>query len=72
MSNYKDSIRTLREINNMTQDELASRLGVKPPAISKWENGLTYPKMENVLKMSEIFGVSMSVVMGMEPIPETA
>ncbi|MBQ7778356.1 MAG: helix-turn-helix transcriptional regulator [Oscillibacter sp.] len=72
MSNYKDSIRALRKANNMTQDELAARLGVKPPAISKWEKGLTYPKMENVLKMSEIFGVSMSVVMGMEPIPETA
>ena len=72
MSNYKDSIRALRESNNMTQEELAARLGVKPPAVSKWERGLTYPKMENVLKMSEIFGVSMSVVMGLAPIPEIA
>jgi len=72
MSKYQDSIRTLREVNGMTREELANRFGVKPPAVSKWERGLTYPKMENVLKLSEIFGVSMSVVMGLEPIIETA
>lgn len=69
---YGSRIRGLREANDMTQEDLAERLGVKPPAVSKWERELTYPKMENVLKMSEIFGVSMSVVMGMEPIPVTA
>lgn len=72
MAKYQDSIRTLREAHNMTQEELAKRLGVKPPAVSKWERGLTYPKMENVFKMAEIFGVSMGVVMGKEPISEPA
>lgn len=72
MSKCQDNIRTLREINDMTQEELAKRLGVKPPAVSKWERGLTYPRTENVVKMAEIFGVGMSVVMGLEPVPETA
>ena len=52
-----------------TQEELAKRLGVKPPAVSKWERGLTYPIMDKVIAMAEVFGVSTDVVMGLEPIP---
>jgi len=72
MTNYANNIRTLREANGMTQEDLALRLGVKPPAVSKWERGLSYPKMDNVVKMTEIFGVSMSAVMGLEPVNITA
>ena len=50
----------------MTQEELAKKLGVKPPAVSKWERGLAYPRMDNVARMAEIFGVSMDVVMGLK------
>ena len=60
------NIRQLREANDMTQEELAKKLGVKPPAVSKWERGLAYPRMDNVARMAEIFGVSMDVVMGIK------
>lgn len=66
MLNPVMNIRQLREANDMTQEELAKKLGVKPPAVSKWERGLAYPRMDNVARMAEIFGVSMDVVMGLK------
>lgn len=33
-------IRTYRKSKNMTQEEMANRLGVTAPAVNKWENGV--------------------------------
>ena len=68
MENLVMNIRLLREAHNMTQEELAKLLGVKPPAISKWERGLAYPRMDNVARMAQIFGTTMDVVMGIRPV----
>ena len=62
-------IKQLREQRDMTQEELAKRLGVKPPAVSKWERGMAYPSMNTVIKMADLFQVSMDVVLGLAPIP---
>lgn len=63
------NIRPLREQHGMTQEDLANRLGVKYPAVSKWERGMAYPSMNTVIKMAELFQVSMDVVLGLAPIP---
>lgn len=63
------NIRPLREQHGMTQEDLAKRLGVKYPAVSKWERGMAYPSMNTVIKMSELFQVSLDVVLGLAPIP---
>ena len=57
------NIKQLREQRGMTQEELANRLGVKYPAVSKWERGMAYPSMNTVIKMAELFQVSMDVVL---------
>ena len=38
-----DMIRKYRTAQNMTQEEMAYRLGVTTPAVNKWENGKTLP-----------------------------
>ena len=65
------NIKQLREQRGMTQEELAKRLGVKYPAVSKWERGMAYPSMNTVIKMAELFQVSMDVVLGLAPIPSS-
>lgn len=65
------NIRPLREQHGMTQEDLAKRLGVKYPAVSKWERGMAYPSMNTVIKMAELFQVSMDVVLGLAPIPSS-
>ena len=48
----------------MTRQELGDRLGVKPPAIYKWERGLGLPQMETAIRMADVFGVSLDYLMG--------
>lgn len=66
------NIKQLREQRGMTQEDLAKRLGVKYPAVSKWERGMAYPSMNTVIKMAELFQVSMDVVLGLAPIPSSS
>lgn len=62
-------IRELREQHEMTQDDLANRLGVKYQSVSRWERGIAYPTMDNLVAIAEIFGVSTDVVLSLAPVP---
>ncbi len=53
-----EKIAMLRKKNGWSQEELAFRLNVSRQAVSKWEMGASIPDIENVLKMSELFGCS--------------
>ncbi len=52
------NIRKYRKENGFTQESLAEYLGVSYQAVSRWENGTTYPDMELVPVMARLFGVS--------------
>ena len=54
----KTRIRELRKARKLSQEELADRLGVSRQAISRWELGATLPDVPNLLKLSDLFGVS--------------
>ncbi len=53
----------LRKYYKITQDELAERLSVTRQAISKWENGATIPDIELLMKLSELYGVSINDIL---------
>lgn len=57
-------IRRLRKERNLTQEELAERLGVTFQAISKWENDTGMPDISQVVPIASIFGVSTDVLFG--------
>ncbi|NMB19445.1 MAG: helix-turn-helix transcriptional regulator [Firmicutes bacterium] len=57
--NFSDKVRMLRKEHGISQEELAGRLDVSRQAVSKWENGQGFPEMETVLRMSDLFGVSL-------------
>lgn len=57
-------IRDYRLANHMTQQELASRLGVRQSEVSVWERGMCYPRMPVCFAMAELFGVSLDVLLG--------
>lgn len=52
-------IKTEREKLNMSQDDLAQKMAISRQAISKWETGNSYPDIEKILKLSEIFNLSL-------------
>lgn len=64
--NAGDRIKELRILNNLTQEELGEKVGVKKAAVQKWESGMTKNlKRSTIQKLSEIFNVSPTYVMGM-------
>ena len=52
-------IRELRAAAGMSQDDLAARVYVSRQTISSWENGKTYPDVQSLLLLSEIFGATV-------------
>lgn len=59
-------IKELRLLNNLTQEELGDKVGVKKAAVQKWESGVTTNlRRSTIQKLSELFDVSPSYLMGM-------
>ena len=54
-----EKIKIYRENKNMTQNEIAEILGVKPATVSKYESGTLEPNIESLKKLAEIFNVSI-------------
>ena len=52
-------IMELRKKNNLSQEELAEKIGVARQTISKWELGETSPDIKQAKELSKIFNVSL-------------
>ena len=48
-----------RKKNMLTQEELAYQLNVSRQTVTKWETGTIYPNIEYLIKLSNLFGVSI-------------
>lgn len=59
-----DIIKELRQSRGITQSELARLCGVHQTAVSQWENGRTLPDKNALVRLSDIFGVSVDFLMG--------
>ena len=56
-------ISSLRKEKGMTQLELAEKMGVTDKAVSKWERDLSFPDINSIPKLAEIFDVSVDDLM---------
>ncbi len=56
--NIGENIRNNRRRLDMTQEQLADRLGVSFQSVSRWECGATYPDMELLPAIARIFGIT--------------
>ncbi len=68
-----DKILALRKARNMSQEDLASSLGVTRQTVSRWEVGSALPDAENLLQLSMLFDVSADYLlrdgeMGVAPV----
>ena len=53
------TIYRLRTEHNLSQGDLAEALGVSRQSVSKWETGGSVPDLEKLVKLSQLFGVSL-------------
>ena len=61
-----ERIRELRRSADLTQEELADRLGVSPQAVSRWESAGGYPDTETLPRLANCFGVTLDSLFGYE------
>ena len=54
-----ETIYTLRTARNMSQLELAEALEVSRQSISKWETGAAVPELDKLVKLSDVFGITL-------------
>lgn len=55
----KDKLQELRKNKNLSQEKLAEKLDVSRQAVAKWENGETYPDIDNLISLSDIFNITL-------------
>lgn len=61
-------ISRLRAAHGLSQDELANELQVSRQSVSKWETDASIPELDKLLKLSELFGVTLDeLVKGPRP-----
>lgn len=56
---FRDNLQALRAERNMTQEQLAMLLGVSRQSVTKWEAERSYPEMDKLLKICDIFECSL-------------
>ncbi|MDD3404219.1 MAG: helix-turn-helix transcriptional regulator [Hespellia sp.] len=56
-------IQEARLNEKLTQENVAEALGVSRQTISNWENGKTYPDIVSVVKMSDLYSVSLDCLL---------
>ena len=57
------SIKEYRKALKISQDGLAKMLGVSQGAVAQWEKGKTHPAYDKLMKIAEVFGVSVDELM---------
>ena len=71
--NLGETIYRLRTKAGMSQDALAGALEVSRQSVSKWENNAAVPELDKLIKLSEIFGVTLDELVGRDaPAPTPA
>jgi transcriptional regulator with XRE-family HTH domain len=57
--NIGKRIHKIRKDKNITQEQLAKDLAISRQAVSKWESGKAIPDIENLMYISNLYGVSL-------------
>ena len=68
----QNRIRELRQKKNLSQLQLSIELEVTQETISAYDHSKHLPSVTALMKMSQLFGVSMDYIMGISDVPQIA
>lgn len=63
MMKLSENLKRIRKENNLSQEQLAEKIGVSRQAVSKWESGQSYPEMDKVLMICKLFNLNIDELM---------
>lgn len=61
-----DKIKALRLSNNLTQNDIAKKLGVTRSSVNAWEMGISVPSTMYIVELAQLFAVSADYILGLE------
>lgn len=64
MSTFQERLLELRNQYNLTQQQMAEKLGITQPAYIRYENGTAEPKQAVLIKIADIFDVTIDYLIG--------
>lgn len=56
---FGEKLKSERKNKGWSQEQLAEHLFVSRQSVSKWENGQNYPSIEIIIKVSDLFGITI-------------
>ncbi|MBO3090609.1 helix-turn-helix domain-containing protein [Schleiferilactobacillus harbinensis] len=59
MIEFGSTLKKVRFAQGLSQQQVADKLNLTRQTISKWENGRGYPDFENLILLSELYGVTI-------------
>jgi len=60
---FSDNLQFLRSRQGQTQEQLAEALEVSRHSVSKWEGGQSYPEMDTILRICDLYHVDLDTLM---------
>ena len=60
---FSDNLQFLRSRHGQTQESLAEALEVSRQSVSKWESAQSYPEMDTLLRICELYQVDLDTLM---------
>ena len=61
---FSERLKDLRKQAELTQVDVAEKLGISQPAYASWERGVKKPTQENLVKIAQILDVSVDYLVG--------
>ena len=69
---FANRIKYLRQSRELTQVQLAEKLGVKKQSVSNWENDNIMPSIDMLIKLADFFQVSTDYLLGRDGVENTS
>ncbi len=63
---FSDNLTMLRKMNDLSQEDLAEKIGVSRQTLSKYETGESLPDIEKCKVLADVFGVSLDDLISYE------
>ena len=61
-----NEIKTIREVNKLSQEQFAKLIGVTQQVVAKWESGKCLPNANSLLAIHRQFGITPNEVLGID------
>ena len=63
---FAEKLKSARKAAGMSQEALAEKLGVSRQAVTKWETDRGIPDIENMIVISNLFGITVDEFLSQE------